>query len=90
VLQSNDFNASAIATTVVAAMTSNTRLAVMPGNVSVPRGICGLDRESVVNVSAIATIDKTWVTEDAGALPLDMWQRVAAGLRLVLQSPFTS
>jgi mRNA interferase MazF len=89
VVQSDVFNASTLATTIVAAMTSNTRLSLMPGNVAVPTGVCDLDRDSVVNVTALATIDKRWVLEDAGPLPLDLWQRVASGVRLVLHSRFS-
>lgn len=88
VVQSDDFNRSSLATTVVVAVTSNTRLAAMPGNVALPRGVCGLDRDSVVNVAAVATVDKAHVESDAGPLPLDMWQRVVTGLRLVLHTPF--
>jgi mRNA interferase MazF len=88
VVQGDDFNRSSLATTVVVAVTSNTRLSAMPGNVALPRGVCGLDRDSVVNVTAVATVDKADVDTDAGPLPLDLWQRVTAGLRLVLHAPF--
>jgi mRNA interferase MazF len=88
VIQSDDYNRSTLATMVIVAVTSNTRLALMPGNVAVPHGVCGLDRDSVVNVTAIATIDMAEVREDAGPLPLDLWQRVATGVRLVLHTPF--
>jgi mRNA interferase MazF len=88
VIQSDDYNRSTLATTVVVAVTSNTRLALLPGNVALPEGVCGLDRDSVVNVTAIATVDKADVHEVAGALPLDLWERVAAGMRRVLHTPF--
>jgi len=88
IIQSDEFNRSALATTVVVAITSNTRLSLMPGNVTIPAGVCGLDRESVVNVTAIATVDTSAVLEDAGPLPLELWLRVTAGLRMVLHSTF--
>lgn len=37
IIQSNDFNRSRIATTVVVAVTSNLNLAQMPGNVLLPK-----------------------------------------------------
>lgn len=88
VVSADEFNHSRLSTVIVAAITSNTRLAVMPGNVAVPRGVCDLDRDGVVNVTALATIDKHAVLDQAGILPLDLWQRVAAGLHMVLRTPF--
>jgi mRNA interferase MazF len=53
VAQHDRFNLSAVPTTIVAAITSNLRLAAMPGNVRLPKGEAGLARPSVVNVSQI-------------------------------------
>lgn len=49
-----------------------------------------LDRDSVVTVTvtAIATIDRDGIREVAGCLPLDVWQRVVSGVRMVLNTPF--
>lgn len=88
VVSSDEFNHSRLSTVIVAAITSNTRLAVMPGNVAVPSGVCGFDRDCVVNVTALATIDKGVVFDQSGPLPLDLWQRVATGVRSVLRTPF--
>jgi mRNA interferase MazF len=49
VVQHDRFNRSAISTTVVAAITSNRRLAAMPGNVALRKGEANLPRASVVN-----------------------------------------
>ena len=62
VIQSNEFNRSRISTVVVAAISSNLRLAAAPGNVRLARKAVGLERESVVNVSQIATLDKSFLT----------------------------
>ena len=58
ILQSDDFNASAIHTVLVAAITSNTRLALAPGNVLCAKRDTKLPRASVINVSQVATIDR--------------------------------
>ena len=58
VIQSRPFNASRLSTTLVAVITSNTRLATMPGNVFVPAAATGLPRDSVVNITALVTLDR--------------------------------
>jgi len=84
VVQSNDFTESRIGTVVVAAVTSNLRLAAAPGNVKCGSRATGLPRESVVNVSQILTVDKRLLTERIGALPPSLLRQVDEGLRLVL------
>ncbi|KAA1422815.1 type II toxin-antitoxin system PemK/MazF family toxin [Mumia zhuanghuii] len=84
IVQSDGFNASRIATVVVAALTSNLRLASMPGNVFVSRGMTGLPKDSVVNVSQIATIDKSDVADRAGSLTPALLADVDDGIRLLL------
>jgi mRNA interferase MazF len=83
VVQHDRFNRSAIRTTVVAAVTSNQRLAAMPGNVRLRRGEANLPRPSVVNVSQIQTIDRARLGERVGAVgPLRM-REILCGLGLV-------
>jgi mRNA interferase MazF len=84
IVQSNEFNESAIRTSVCAAMTSNMRLADAPGNVRVTRRSSGLPQESVVNVSQLITLDKQRLTEKVGRLPAESLRDVEAGIRLVL------
>src|ERR1035437_3666552 len=59
VIQSDPFNVSRLSTTVAAVITSNTGLAAMPGNVLLPAAASGLPHDSVVNVTALMTLDKT-------------------------------
>ena len=68
VVQHDRFNRSAIRTAVVAAVTSNLRLAAMPGNVQLRKGEAGLPRPSVVNVSQFLTIDRARLTDCVGSL----------------------
>ena len=84
VAQSDDFNRSRIETVVAVVITSNLRLAQAPGNVLLPRTATGLTRDSVANVSQVITIDKRFLTERVGALPLHLLEQVESGLRLAL------
>jgi mRNA interferase MazF len=84
VIQSDQFNASRLNTTLVAVVTSNTSLAAMPGNVFVPAVASGLPRDSVVNVTALVTLDKTDLDSEVGHLPSAVMDDVDRGLRRVL------
>lgn len=84
VVQADSFNRSRIATVVVAAITSNLRLTVAPGNVGLTPRQSGLPRRSVVNVSQILTLDRSFLTERAGRLPALKMRAVESGLALVL------
>ena len=84
VVQHDRFNRSGIRTTVVAALTSNLKLAAMPGNVRLRKGEARLPRASVVNVSQLGTVDKTRLRERIGSLGRERLQGVLSGLVLVL------
>ena len=82
VISSDRFNRSRISTVTVAAITSNTRLAYSPGNVALPDGL--LPKPSVVNVSALVTVDRGQLIDQLASLPALEQQAVDAGLRLAL------
>jgi len=84
VVQADAFNRSAIATVVVAAISSNLRLADAPGNVVLPGREAGLRRPSVVNVSQLVTLDRALLRSRAGKLRPASLEAVSQGLRLVL------
>lgn len=84
VVQADAFNASTIATVVVAALTSNTALARYPGNVELAAELSGLTRDCVVNVTAIQTLDRDDLDEPVTHLPTWLMDEVDRGLRLVL------
>jgi mRNA interferase MazF len=84
ILSSDRYNRSKLRTVTVAIMSGNMRLAAMPGNVSVPSELSGLPRDSVANVSQIASIDREALTERVGQLPDWMIDQVGDGLRLAL------
>ncbi len=84
VLQADAFNRSRIQTVVVASITSNTRLAAAPGNVRLTRRQSKLSRESVINVSQLLTLDRSFLTEKVGRLPSKPTAALEEGLRLIL------
>lgn len=83
VVSADRYNRSRLATVLVAAITSNTRLALMPGNVFLPAGASGLRRDSVVNVTALVTLDKADLAEQTGSVPPVLLEQVSRGLRTV-------
>ena len=84
VIQDNPFNESRIRTVVVTAVSSNLRLAEAPGNVLLNEDESKLAKDSVINVSQILAVDKSFLTEQVSVLRADVMASVDAGLRLVL------
>jgi mRNA interferase MazF len=85
VVQADSFNLSRIQTAIVAAITTNVELANAPGNVLLPARSAGLPRDSVVNISQLLTLDRSFLTEQAGTLPARLQRSVDEGLRTVLE-----
>jgi len=85
VIQSNEFNKSRINTIVAAVITTNIRLAQAPGNIMLTVKQSNLPKKSVINVSQVITIDKTFLNEKAGTLSNKIMDIVDDGLRLVLK-----
>ncbi|HKY15252.1 MAG TPA: type II toxin-antitoxin system PemK/MazF family toxin [Microthrixaceae bacterium] len=84
VVSSDAFNRSRIATVTVVMVSSNLRLAEAPGNVGLARSDSRLDKDSVINVSQVATLDKTDLVEWVGPVDLDVLEQVERGFRLSL------
>ena len=84
IIQSNPFNASRLATVIVAVLTSNLALADAPGNVRAGKSESGLAKPSVINVSQIITIDRSILTQRVRAIPAVIMHRVDEGIRLIL------
>lgn len=85
IIQSNDFNKSKINTIIAAVITSNIRLSAAPGNILLSTKKSKLPKESVINVSQLITIDKSFLTEKINTLPPSIMEKVDEGVRLVLQ-----
>jgi mRNA interferase MazF len=79
-ISADQYNRSELRTVTVVVLTSNVQLAALPGNVTVPADVAGLDADSVVNVTQIATIDRGALEQRVGALPDWLMAQVDAGL----------
>lgn len=84
IASSNEFNQSRIKTVIAAVITSNIRLADAPGNFKLAKSSSNLDRDSVVNVSQLITLDKAFLTERVGELNAKQIYLLNEGLKLVL------
>jgi mRNA interferase MazF len=84
VIQADAYNASRLATVLVAVVTSNTALATMPGNTFLPAAGTGLAHDSVVNITALATLNKSELIDRIGSVPQSLLAGVDSGLRRVL------
>ncbi len=84
VISSNEFNNSNISTVLVAIITSNLHLVDAPGNFKISKKESGLSKESVVNVSQLLTLDKSFLTEKSGKLLPNKIIHLNEGLGLVL------
>lgn len=85
IIQSNSFNKSKINTIIAAVITSNIRLSAAPGNILLSTKKSKLPKESVINVSQLITIDKSFLTEKVNILSSSIMANVDEGVRLVLQ-----
>jgi mRNA interferase MazF len=90
VVQANEFNQSRISTILIAAITTNLSLANAPGNVLLPRRMSGLRHESVINVTQLLALDRSFLIDEVGRISPPFQALVDEGLRLVLQLGVTS
>jgi mRNA interferase MazF len=84
IISADSYNRSELRTVTVAVLTTNTQLAALPGNVSVPADMAAVDADSVVNVTQIATMDRRALEDRIGALPDWLMAQVDAGLARAL------
>lgn len=85
VVSAEQYNRSRLATVTVAVLTGNVQLAALPGNVLAPAdAVANLAADSVVNVTQIATIDRSALEERIGSLPDWLMADVDTGLARAL------
>jgi mRNA interferase MazF len=84
VISEDRYNNSRLRTAAVVVLTSTARLAALPGNVAVAAELSGLERESVVNVTQIATVDRDMLVDRVGQLPTWLMTQIDDGLRRAL------
>ena len=80
IISADEYNRSTLHTVSVAVITTNLQLAALPGNVVVPADSAGLEADSVVNVTQLATIDRGVLEACVGACPDWLMAQVDAGL----------
>ncbi|MBI5741988.1 MAG: type II toxin-antitoxin system PemK/MazF family toxin [Nitrospirae bacterium] len=85
IIQNNVFNASKINTVVVCALTSNLKWAKSPGNVLLKKGEGNIPKDSVVNISQIATVDKSFLGDKIGTLPPAKTKQIIDGVKLLIK-----
>ena len=85
VMQNNLYNQSKIRTVIVCVLTSNLKLANLPGNVLLEKGEANLPKASVVNVSQTLTVDKTQLGEYIGTLSSKRVNEILDGISLFLE-----
>ncbi len=85
VVQADDFNRSEIRTVLAVILTTNLRLAEVPGNVLLLSRQTGLPKDCVANVSQVVTADRSFLTERVGNLSSSLLERIEDGLRLILE-----
>lgn len=84
IVSANEFNDSKINTVLAAVITSNIRLADAPGNVKIDKKQSKLNKDSVINVSQIITLDKNFLSEKIARLGAQHLNALNEGLKLVL------
>ncbi len=84
IVQADAFNRSSIQTVIAAVVTSNLKLAEAPGNFLLSRKETGLPKGSVVNVSQIITLDRTYLAAKVGSLGPRQLALLDDGLHRVL------
>jgi mRNA interferase MazF len=85
IISADQYNRSKLGTVTVAVITSSLQLAALPGNVLLPAdAVEGLDSDSVVNVTQVATIDRRALEDRIGSLPDWLLVAVDGGLARAL------
>jgi len=84
IISAEPYNRSQLATVTVVVLTTDRGLAALPGNVVVPADVAGLEQDSVLNVTQIASVDRTLLEAQIGVLPDWLMAKVDAGLSRAL------
>jgi mRNA interferase MazF len=85
IIQNDIFNQSRINTVVVCLITSNLRLSKAPGNVYLQKGEGNLPKDSIVNISQIITVDKSFLRDKIGTLPQFITEKIIDGVKLLIE-----
>ena len=83
IIQSDAINKSAIQTCICAIITSNVALMHAPGNILLETAESKLDKTSVINISQIITIDKSFLTSQVSMLSKSMITKIDNSIKIV-------
>ncbi len=72
-----------IETVVVCALTTNMKKVSVPGNILLEAGEAGLPKQSIVDVSQMATVAKSQLGEYIGRLSKERIQQIHAGVAFI-------
>lgn len=84
IIQEDHFNQSNLATVIVLSFTSNLALQDLPGCVFLSAKDSGLNKDSVVNTTQMATLDKVLLDDLVGDINWSIMAQVDESIRLVL------
>ena len=87
VISADQYNRSTLRTVTIVVLTSTSRLATLPGNVTVPANLGLLPQDSIVNITQLATVDRLALDDQIGDLPDWVMAQVDAGLQRALGLP---
>jgi mRNA interferase MazF len=80
----NDLGNEVAPTTIIAPLTSNTSNKNFPVNVFVPKNISKLDKDSMILLNQIRTIDKSRIIKRITALDYDTMKKVDLAVKISL------
>lgn len=84
IIQADSFNKSNINTVICAVITSNLNLSSAPGNILIHKNESNLPKQSVINISQIITLDKSFLIECVGTVPKSIINELNCNLKMVL------
>ena len=85
IIQNNVFNRSPLGTILACALTTNLRRAKAPGNVLSNEDEGDLNKQSVVVVSQVLTIDKSAMIDKIGTLSKERIDEILEGIKLLTE-----
>ena len=84
IIQSDKFNRSELETVIGVIITTNLRLAKMPGNILLLPRQSGLSQDSIVSITQIVSANKSDLLEYVGIISANKMEQIENSLRLVL------
>jgi mRNA interferase MazF len=80
IVSADQYNRSRLDTVTCVVLTTTMKLSALPGNVTVTADLTGMEADSVINVTQVATIDRAALEERMCVLPDWAVAQVDAGL----------